>query len=204
MAKTTHHFDALTSLDRETLLRLIDLASRLKQEPHGDRLAGVTMALLFQKPSLRTRMSFELAMHGLGGHAITMSPAEVGMGQRESVADVARVVSRYVDAIVARTFAHAIFTELTEHATVPCINALTDYNHPAQIFCDLLTIKEHLDRVDKFSIAYIGDGNNEANSWLKAASRPHDGCSGRIRSGCRDLRQSQAGSERFRPDRARP
>ena len=131
---------------------------------------GKILALLFEKPSLRARVSFEVAMHRLGGKAIYLSPAEVGLGKREPVADVARVLERYVDIIAARVFKHESLVELAETAAIPVINALSDREHPCQALADMLTIMEHKGGVKGVKIAYIGDGNNVANSLLLISS----------------------------------
>jgi ornithine carbamoyltransferase len=138
-----------------------------KQESH---LAGRTVALVFEKPSLRTRVSFEVAMWELGGHAIYLSPAEVGLGKRESVSDVARTLSRFVQGIVARTYTHRSVELLGQHATVPVINALSDYEHPCQALGDLLTILEKKGGLRGLRLAYVGDGNNVARSLMLAAA----------------------------------
>lgn len=127
---------------------------------------GKILALLFEKPSLRTRVSFEVAMMRLGGKAIYLSPPEVGLGKREPVADVARVLERYVDIIAARVFSHNSLVELAETGSVPVINALSDREHPCQALADMLTIMEHKGGVKGVKIAYIGDGNNVANSLM--------------------------------------
>ena len=129
-------------------------------------LGGKTLALLFEKPSLRTRVSFDVAMQQLGGHTLYLSPAEVGLGEREPVADVARVLSRYVDAIAARTFKHETVEELARWADVPVINALSDGEHPCQALADLLTIYEKKDRWRGLVLAFVGDGNNVARSLM--------------------------------------
>ncbi|GAG40284.1 unnamed protein product, partial [marine sediment metagenome] len=128
------------------------------------------LALIFEKPSLRTRVSFDVAMNQLGGHTLMLSPAEVGLGEREPIADVARVLSRYVDGIVARTFAHQSVVLLARYATVPLINGLTDEEHPCQVLSDLLTIHEKKGGLEGLTVAYIGDANNVANSLLLACS----------------------------------
>ena len=133
-------------------------------------LEGKVLALLFEKPSLRTRVSFEVAMRQSGGEVIYLSPDEVKMGQRESVADVARVLSRYVDAIVARTFSHRTLEILAEYSDVPIINALSDREHPCQALADLLTIYEHKGDLHDLTLTFIGDGNNVAHSLLLASS----------------------------------
>jgi ornithine carbamoyltransferase len=128
-------------------------------------LAGKTLAMLFEKPSLRTRISFQVAMTDLGGSAIYIKPEDIGgIGKREPVKDIARVLSRYVDGIMARTFEHSTITELAKFATVPVINALTDTLHPCQAMADVLTIQEHCERLEGVKIAFIGDGNNVARS----------------------------------------
>ncbi len=133
-------------------------------------MKGQTAALVFEKPSLRTRVSFEVAMWELGGHAIYLSPAEVGLGKRESVSDVARTLSRFVHGIVARTFAHGTLEQLANYGTLPVINALSDYEHPCQALGDLLTIKEKKGSLKGLRLAYIGDGNNVARSLMLAAA----------------------------------
>ena len=129
------------------------------------------MAMVFAKPSARTRVSFETGFYRLGGHAIYLNPADIDVGNREPAKDVARVLSGYNDLIMARLFDHAHILELARFATVPVINGLTDYNHPCQIMSDILTIKEHFGRPDGFKIAYVGDGNNIVHSWLRLAMR---------------------------------
>ena len=133
-------------------------------------LSGKTLALLFEKPSLRTRVSFEVAMRQLGGQTIYLSPAEVGLGKRESVSDVARVLSRYVNAIVARTFSHQTLEVLAGCSGVPVINALSDLEHPCQALADLFTIYEKKGELDGLTLAFVGDGNNVAHSLMLAAS----------------------------------
>ncbi len=149
---------------------LIDKAVAMKRQGAGTVLAGKTLALLFEKPSLRTRVSFDVAMHQLGGHSLTLSQAEVGLGSRESIADVARTLSRYVDIIAARTFAHDTVQALAEHATVPVINALSDREHPCQALGDLLTIYEKKSTLEGLTVAFIGDGYNVASSLLLASA----------------------------------
>jgi len=150
--------------------RIINNAVEMKQQGISSILAGQTLALLFEKPSLRTRVSFDVAMHQLGGHTIYLSQGEVGLGSRESIPDVARTLSRYVNFIAARTFAHATVESLAEHATVPVINALSDKEHPCQALADLLTIYEKKGRLEGLTLAFIGDGNNVANSLLLASA----------------------------------
>jgi ornithine carbamoyltransferase len=150
------------------------VALRLKRERRAspDRpLEGRKAALVFQKPSLRTRVSFEVAMLDLGGHALYLSPAEIQLGQREGVVDAARVLSRYVDLIVARVYLHSDVVGLARHATVPVINALSDLEHPCQILADLLTLRERFGQLRGLRLAYVGDGNNVTNSLALAAPR---------------------------------
>jgi ornithine carbamoyltransferase len=153
------------------MLRLLERALELKRRGSKTdaRMAGLTAALLFQKPSLRTRVSFEVAMVELGGHAAYLSPAEIQLGQREAVTDVARVLSRYIDLIVARVFLHADVMELAREASVPVINALSDREHPCQILADLLTLYERRGSLRGLRLAYVGDGNNVAHSLALAA-----------------------------------
>ncbi len=169
------HFLSLADLSADDIQRLLDLAIELKQEwrQGGNRplLANKTLAMIFQKPSLRTRVSFDMAMLHLGGHALYLSPDEIGLGKRESIADIARVLSRYVDAIMARVFAHAHVVELARAASVPVINGLSDYSHPCQGLADLLTIFETFGRLRGLKLAYVGDGNNVATSLLFGATR---------------------------------
>lgn len=149
---------------------LVERAAALKNRPADAPLAGRTLALLFEKPSLRTRVSFDVGMAQLGGRAIYLSPQEVGLGQREPVADVARVLGRYVDAIAARTFRHETVRQLAASAGVPVINALSDFEHPCQAIGDLLTIYERFGAFRGVTVAFIGDGNNVANSLVLAAA----------------------------------
>jgi ornithine carbamoyltransferase len=169
------HFLDIADYSKEELTDLLDLAVRLKKEwqEGGNKpvLGGKVLGMVFQKPSLRTRVSFEVGMLHLGGQALYLSPAEIGLGQRESIADVARVISRYVQGIMARVFAHEHVTELAKYATVPVVNGLSDYNHPCQAMADVLTIKERLGRIEGLKIAYVGDGNNVATSLLMAAGK---------------------------------
>jgi len=142
----------------------------MKAEGWLSLLSGKTLSLLFEKPSLRTRVSFEVAMRQLGGQVIYLSQAEVGLGKRESVPDVARVLSRYVDAIVARTFSHQTLEILASYSGVPVINALSDLEHPCQALADLFTIYERKGELKGLTLAFVGDGNNVAHSLLLAAS----------------------------------
>jgi ornithine carbamoyltransferase len=169
------HFLHISDYTPEELQSLLDLAARLKREWQrgGNRplLKGQVLGMVFQKPSLRTRVSFDMAMRHLGGDALYLSPNEIGLGGRESVADVARVLSGYVQAIMARTFSHKHILELAEYASVPVINGLSDYNHPCQALADALTIVEHKGPLKGLNITYIGDGNNVAVSLLHICAR---------------------------------
>jgi ornithine carbamoyltransferase len=161
---------SIADLTPEEIQHLIDNAAFLKRGKKTDAiLKGRIVALLFEKPSLRTRVSFEVAMQQLGGHAIYLSPAEVGLGKRESIADVARTLSRFVNGIVARTFAHQTVELLAKYGTVPVINGLSDYEHPCQALGDLLTIQEKKGDLRGLRLAYVGDGNNVARSLMLAA-----------------------------------
>ena len=162
---------SVADLGREEIEQLIEQALIMKQDDAPRLLfSRKALALLFEKPSLRTRVSFEIAMYQLGGHAIYLSPDEVGLGKREAVSDVAQVLSRYIDCIAARTFSHETLHALAENSSVPVINALSDWEHPCQALSDLLTIYEKKDRLAGLTLAFIGDGNNVANSLLLAAS----------------------------------
>ena len=154
---------------------LLDLAVRLKKEYRrvGNKpvLKGQALGMVFQKPSLRTRVSFERGMQHLGGQALYLSPSEIGLGGRESVADVARVLSGYVQAIMARTFSHQHVLELGKWASVPVINGLSDYNHPCQAMADVLTMLEVKGRIQGLNVTYVGDGNNVVVSLLHLCAK---------------------------------
>ncbi len=168
-------FLAITDLTRKEIFEIFDLAKDLKvRQKRGQQhhlLSGKTLAMIFQKPSARTRISFEVGMYQLGGHALYLAPADIGLGQRESVADVARVVARYCDGIMARVFGHQIVVDLAKYATVPVINGLSDLVHPCQVMADLFTVLEHRGHLEHLTVTWIGDGNNVANSWINIASR---------------------------------
>ena len=161
---------SISDLSSEDIQLLISNAVDMKAEGRTSLLGEKVLALLFEKPSLRTRVSFEIAMWQLGGHTIYLSPDEVGLGKRESVPDVARVLSRYANAIVARTFSHQTLEILASYADVPVINALSDLEHPCQALADFLTIYEKKEALEELTLAYVGDGNNVAHSLLLAAS----------------------------------
>ena len=160
---------SIADLNGKEIEGLIEQARLMKKKGMTSLLSGRTLALLFEKPSLRTRVSFEMAMYQLGGHSIYLSPAEVGLGKREAVADVGRVLSRYIDGIAARTFSQETLRLLASNCSVPVINALSDLEHPCQALADLLTIYEKRGKFSGLTLAFIGDGNNVANSLLLAA-----------------------------------
>jgi ornithine carbamoyltransferase len=164
-------FLAIPDFTSAELEALLGLAERMRRGEYTARpLAGKTLAMIFMKSSTRTRVSFEVGTYQLGGHALFLSPRDVQLGRGEPIADTARVLSRYVDGIMIRTFAHAEVEELARHATVPVINGLTDLLHPCQVMADVLTIRQHLGGYAGKRVAWIGDGNNMANSWLNAAA----------------------------------
>ncbi len=164
-------FLAVTDLSRAEILELFRVARELKSgEKVVKPLAGKTLAMIFAKSSTRTRVSFESGMYQLGGHALFLSSRDLQLGRGEPIKDTARVMSRYVDGIMIRTFAHSDVEELAEHATVPVINGLTDLLHPCQVLADMFTIEEALGGLEDRVVAWVGDGNNMANSWLNAAA----------------------------------
>ncbi len=169
------HFLSIPDFSKEEILETFESAAELKAQVKSGtahrHLEGKALAMIFQKPSARTRVSFEVGMFQLGGHALYLGPNDIQIGKRESVADVARTLSRYVDVIMARLFGHEDIVELAEYAGVPVINGLTDLLHPCQVMADLFTIGEKLGRYENFKLTFIGDGNNMANSWLNMATR---------------------------------
>ncbi len=168
------HFLSLADLTPEQLSGLLNLAVHLKDQwktaGNPPLLQNKTLGMVFTKPSLRTRVSFDMAMLHLGGQALYLSPDEISLGQRESVADVARVLSRYVDVIMARVFGHRDILELAQYSRVPVINGLSDYTHPCQGLADLLTLREKFGTLTGLKLAYIGDGNNVASSLIFGAA----------------------------------
>jgi ornithine carbamoyltransferase len=166
------HFLELSDQDGPTLRRMLDLAQQAKRgQLPGRPLAGKTVALIFEKPSTRTRVSFEVGIRQLGGDAIVLSSKDMQLGRGESPADTARVLSRYVDAIMLRTDNVRKIRELAEHATVPVINGLTDVSHPCQLMADVMTFEEHRGPIAGQVVAWTGDGNNVAQSFIQAAAR---------------------------------
>ena len=164
---------SIGDLIRDELEEIFSLAQRLKADRHKGWshpiLAGKTLAMIFEKPSLRTRVTFEAGMVQLGGYAIYLSPQDIGLGTRETVPDVARNLSRWVDIIMARTFSHQVITELAQAATIPVINGLSDLLHPCQVLADCLTLIEHRGALEGLKVAFVGDGNNMVHSWFNAA-----------------------------------
>jgi ornithine carbamoyltransferase len=163
----------MVDLTRDECVALFALASEIKMALRSGTprplLGGKTLAMIFEKPSLRTRVSFETGMFQLGGHAIYLAPWDIRLGERETVSDVARNLARIVDVIVARTFRHEVLVELASQAKVPVINGLTDLHHPCQVLADLFTLVEHRRKLDDMKVAFIGDGNNLVHSWMEAA-----------------------------------
>jgi ornithine carbamoyltransferase len=169
------HFLAVSDFSAAELWQFLNKAQELKQElkAGGNQpiLNGKILGMIFQKPSLRTRVSFEVGMLQLGGEALYLSPAEIGLGKRESVPDVARVMSGYVDGIMARVFDHEHILQLAEYGSVPVINGLSDYSHPCQALADIFTVWENFGRIDGLTVAYVGDGNNVATSLGVVAAK---------------------------------
>ncbi|MBU1565293.1 MAG: ornithine carbamoyltransferase [Proteobacteria bacterium] len=167
------HFRSLQEFSKIELLGLIDRAIELKKEKKAGKihqqLMGKTIGLIFEKPSTRTRVSFEAAMYGLGGQVIFLSSRDTQLARSEPLKDMSRVMSRYVDGMVIRTFGQEVVEELAAYATVPVINALTDLYHPCQVLSDIMTVIEKKGPVEPLRIAWVGDGNNMANSWIQAA-----------------------------------
>jgi ornithine carbamoyltransferase len=164
------HFLDLDQVPETVLHQLMQDAAGFKAMPRQPAvLAGRTLAMIFEKPSTRTRVSFEVGMHHLGGHALVLRPEEMQLGRGETIADTARALSRYVDAVMLRTRSHATLLTFAAHSTVPVINGLSDHSHPCQIMADLLTLTERLGRLRGLTVAWIGDCNNVFASWLHAA-----------------------------------
>jgi ornithine carbamoyltransferase len=161
---------SVADLSAAEIEKVMAQALKMKRGTTPQLLSGKILALVFEKPSLRTRVSFEVAAHQLGGYCLYLSPDEVGLGKREPVSDVAQVLSRYVNGIIARTFSHETLQALAKYSTVPVINALSDLEHPCQALADILTINEKKGKLKGLNLAYVGDGNNVAHSLLLAAS----------------------------------
>ncbi|MDP3786562.1 MAG: ornithine carbamoyltransferase [Candidatus Omnitrophota bacterium] len=168
------HIISIKDLSVDDIEEIFDLAKKLKAEgkfARAESLKGKTLGLIFQKPSLRTKVSFAVAMAQLGGTAIYLAPEEVKLGEREAIKDVARTLSRYLDGIMARTFKHEDIVELAEYSQVPIINGLSDFSHPCQALSDLFTVKEKKGTLKGLKLAFVGDGNNVCNSLLMASAR---------------------------------
>jgi ornithine carbamoyltransferase len=164
----------VTDFNADEIWECLHLAKELKDKFHRKEsyspFKDRSLAMIFAKPSARTRVSFETGFTWMGGSALYLGPNDIGIGKREAVKDIARVFSRYNDIIMARLFEHKHMLELAEHATIPVVNGLTDYNHPCQIMADILTVWEHRKTLDGLKITYVGDGNNIVNSWLRLAT----------------------------------
>jgi len=177
LKRSVRSFLSIRDFSRSEIQELFVLSAKKKRELKEGKtsidLAGKILALVFHKPSLRTRVSFEVGMHQLGGTTIYLTDQEIGVGQRESIPDVAKVLSRYVDGIMIRTFDHSIAVSLAREASVPIINGLTDLLHPCQVLADLYTAFEKGKDLDSMRVVFIGDGNNVCNSWLNASTRFH-------------------------------
>lgn len=170
------HFLDLSDFDAGTLRQMLDIGSAYKRANGSapvDRepLKGKTLAMIFEKPSTRTRVSFEVGMRQLGGEVVVLSPADMQIGRGETLGDTARALSRYVDAIMVRTTSHSKLNEIAKHATVPVINGLSDRSHPCQLMADVMTFEEHRGPIAGKVVAWSGDGNNVATSWIHAAAR---------------------------------
>ncbi len=165
-------FISIRDLNSQQLHQLVDLALHIKASPssYAYALKGLTLAMIFEKPSLRTRVTFDVGMHQLGGHSLYLSPAEISIGKRESVHDVAKNLERMVDCIMIRTFAHSTVEELAKHASIPVINGLSDYSHPCQALADYLTVLEITGRLKGTKLAFLGDGNNVVRSLMFAGA----------------------------------
>ncbi len=165
----------ITDFTTQEIEDVLDQAQQIKQAYKGSEnflpLKHKTLAMIFAKPSTRTRVSFQTGMNQLGGQAIFLGPDDIGIGDREATKDIARVLARYDDLIMARLFEHKNIKELAKYSDVPVINGLTDLNHPCQVIADILTIQEHRGHLENLKVAFIGDGNNVANSWINLAAR---------------------------------
>ena len=169
------HFLHISDYTTEELWEIMELAKSVKKKFHNredyPHFKNKSLAMIFAKPSARTRVSFETGFEWMGGHALFLGPNDIGIGKREAIKDISRVFSRYNDMIMARLFEHKHIIELAEHSSIPIVNGLTDYNHPCQIMTDIFTVWEHLGNIDNIKIVYMGDGNNIVHSWLHLAMR---------------------------------
>ena len=189
MAAAPRHFVDIAEFEAPSLNAMIAKARAMKAARAGlakgvreadEPLKGRILAMIFERPSTRTRVSFEVAMRQLGGETLVISASDMQLGRGETIADTARVLSRYVDAIMLRSAKHATLAELARHATVPVINGLTDRSHPCQVMADVMTLEEHVGPLHEQTVAWVGDGNNVAASWVHAVAR----LGGRLRLGC--------------------
>ncbi len=190
----TRHFLDISAIDSKTLRRIVDNAHAMKKAgkrvPAGLKPKGIencVLVMIFEKPSTRTRISFDIAMRQLGGGALSLNHTDLQLGRGESVADTARVLSRYADAIMIRANAHETLVELAKHASIPVVNGLTDKSHPCQVMADVMTFEEHTGPIKGRTVAWIGDGNNVAVSWMHAAAR----FGFTLRLGCPDVLQPE-------------
>ena len=169
------HFLHISDYTTEELWEIMELAKSVKKKFHNreeyPHFKNKSLAMIFAKPSARTRVSFETGFEWMGGHALFLGPNDIGIGKREAIKDISRVFSRYNDMIMARLLDHKHIIELAEHSSIPIVNGLTDYNHPCQIMTDIFTVWEHLENIDNIKIVYMGDGNNIVHSWLHLAMR---------------------------------
>lgn len=170
------HFLGINNISKSEINEILDKATELKKDlkagkDHSHLLKNKSIGMIFEKPSLRTRVSFETGIFQLGAHPLILSGSEIGIGQRESRADISKVLSLYLDALMIRTFGHDVLEETAEYSAIPIINGLSDLEHPCQTFADLLTIKEHFGKFDGLKIAYIGDGNNTVRSLMLACAK---------------------------------
>ncbi len=169
------HFLHISDYSEKELWDILHLSKELKEKFHNREdyspFQNQSLAMIFAKPSARTRISFEIGFEWMGGHALFLGPNDIGIGKREAIKDVSRLFSRYNDLVMARLFDHGHITELAEYASVPIINGLTDYNHPCQIMADIFTVWEHRSNLENLKIVYVGDGNNIVHSWLHLAMR---------------------------------
>jgi ornithine carbamoyltransferase len=170
-----NHFLHIADFSKDELWNMLHLAKEIKTKFHNredyEPFKGQSLAMIFAKPSARTRISFETGFTWMGGHALFLGPNDIGIGKRETIKDIARVISRYNDVIMARLFDHQHILELAEYSDSTVVNGLTDYNHPCQIMADILTVWEHRGNLDDMKITYMGDGNNIVHSWLQLASK---------------------------------
>ena len=172
---SSKHFLHISDYSKDELWEVLELSkivkAKFKNRENHKVFQNKSLAMIFAKPSARTRVSFETGFEWMGGHALFLGPDDIGIGKREAIKDISRVFSRYNDIVMARLFDHKHILELAEHSTVPIVNGLTDYNHPCQIMADIFTVWEHLSDIDNARIVYMGDGNNIVHSWLHLSMR---------------------------------